>query len=75
MYDDFELEPGQMLVFEFDGSCHFNVNVIGTDFLEIEYPRVTHQLQQTGPRDGACSPLNSNSSVYVFFYCWHFICY
>ncbi|WOG94498.1 hypothetical protein DCAR_0313794 [Daucus carota subsp. sativus] len=30
MYDDFLFEVGQMLVFEFDGSCDFNVYVIDT---------------------------------------------
>ena len=67
MYEDFELEPGQMLVFEFDGSYHFNVYVIGTDFSEIEYLPIVHHLQQTRPRDGTCSPLNSNSTLYVYF--------
>ena len=61
LYEDFELEPGQMLVFEFDGSYHFNVYGIGTDFSEIEYPQVVHHLQQTRPRDGTCSPLNCKS--------------
>ena len=67
LYEDFDLEAGQMFVFEFDGSSHFNIYVIGTVLSEIEYPLVAHQLQQTRPRDGPCSPLNYNTSLYVYF--------
>ena len=45
LYDDFGFEAGQMLVFEFDGSCHFNVYVIGSDLVEIVYPPVVHHMQ------------------------------
>ena len=68
LYEDFELEPGQMLVFEFDRSYHFNVYGIGTDFSEIEYPQVAHHLQQTRPRDGTCSPLNCKSIWFFNFF-------
>ncbi|XP_017242986.1 uncharacterized protein LOC108215138 isoform X4 [Daucus carota subsp. sativus] len=50
MYEDFLFEVGQMLVFEFDGSCDFNVYVIDTDLTEVEYPPVLHHTQSGHPR-------------------------
>ena len=52
MYEDFLFEVGQMLVFEFDGSCDFNVYVIDTDLTEVEYPPVLHHTQSGHPRVG-----------------------
>ncbi|WOG90789.1 hypothetical protein DCAR_0310034 [Daucus carota subsp. sativus] len=51
VYADFDLKAGEMLVFQFDGSSNFNVYVIGTDLLEIEYPCVVHHFQRTPPRN------------------------
>ena len=46
LYEDFELEGGEMFLFEFNGSDGFNVYIIGKDFCEIDYPQKVHQLQK-----------------------------
>ena len=65
VYADLDLKVGEMLVFEFDGSMHFNVYVIGTDLLEIEYPCVVHQFQKTRPRNGISLPLKYHTRFLV----------
>ena len=52
MYDDFELEGGEMLIFEVNGIFDFNVYIIGLDLTEIEYPNVVHYMQNSHPRVG-----------------------
>ena len=52
MYDDFELEGGEMLLFEYNGISGLNVHVIGQDLTEIEYPNVVHHMQKIEPRVG-----------------------
>ncbi|XP_063947046.1 uncharacterized protein LOC108213909 [Daucus carota subsp. sativus] len=70
VYADFDLKAGEMLVFQFDGSSNFNVYVIGTDLLEIEYPCVVHHFQRTPPRNGMPSTVKHDTSLdfYVIVY-------
>ncbi|WOH06079.1 hypothetical protein DCAR_0625502 [Daucus carota subsp. sativus] len=51
LYEDFEMEPGQLLVFEYDGQSGFNVYVIGKNLVEIDYPLLVHETQKTRPRN------------------------
>ena len=66
LYADLDLKAGEMIVFEFDGSSNFNVYVIGTDLLEIEYPAVVHHFQKTPPRNGMPFTAVSNCMLMVY---------
>lgn len=66
LYADLDFKAGEMLVFEFDGSSNFNVYVIGTDLLEIEYPVVVHHFQKTPPRNGMPLTLMHDSSFKLY---------
>ena len=52
LYEDFGLNGGEMLLFEFNGKSDFNVYVIGSNLTEIEYPNIVHYLQKNRPRVG-----------------------
>lgn len=49
LYEKFNLNGGEMLVFEYYGRVHLNVYVLGTDCCEIEYPMVVNDFQQCNP--------------------------
>lgn len=52
LYEDFGLNGGEMLLFEFTGKTDFNVYVIGSNLTEIKYPNIVHYLQKNRPRVG-----------------------
>lgn len=52
LYEDFGLNGGEMLVFEFNGKSDFNVYVIGSDLTEIQYPNIVHHMQKNRPKLG-----------------------
>lgn len=52
IFEDFGLEGGKMLLFEYNGVRDFNVFVIGKDLTEIIYPNIVHFTQNRRPRTG-----------------------
>ncbi|WOG95382.1 hypothetical protein DCAR_0414698 [Daucus carota subsp. sativus] len=56
LYADFDLEGGELFVFEFNGVDGFNVYLLGRDFCEVDYPEKVHALQKSRPRK-ACVKL------------------
>uniref|UniRef100_A0A162A3Z5 Uncharacterized protein n=1 Tax=Daucus carota subsp. sativus TaxID=79200 RepID=A0A162A3Z5_DAUCS len=50
IFYDFNLEGGEMLLFEFNGSRDFNDLLIGLVLREIEYPNIVHYMQKKRPR-------------------------
>ena len=52
LYDDFNLEGGELFLFQYNGVDGFNVYLIGTDFSEIDYPAIVHGSQNSRPRKG-----------------------
>ena len=67
LYEDFEMEPGQLLVFEYDGQSGFNVYVIGKNLVEIDYPLLVHETQKTRPRNGMFFDFKSNTFFILLF--------
>lgn len=65
VYDDFDLEGGEMLLFQYNGQDGFNVYLIGRDFFEAEYPDIVHRLQISHPRRGSLLT-NMFCSVFVW---------
>ena len=52
LIEDFDLDGGEMLVFEYFGGSIFYVYIIGRDSTEIDYPPIVHSSQKTKPRTG-----------------------
>lgn len=52
LYQDFDLNAGEMLLFEYNGMTDLNVYVIGKDKREIDYPHLGHSTQKRVPRVG-----------------------
>ncbi|WOH08666.1 hypothetical protein DCAR_0728110 [Daucus carota subsp. sativus] len=52
LYQDFGLKGLEFLIFEFDGCSNLNAYVVGTNLIEIEYPRVVHRMRTKRPRVG-----------------------
>ena len=52
LYADFDLEGGELFVFEFNGVDGLNVYLLGRDFCEVDYPEKVHALQKSRPRKG-----------------------
>ncbi|WOH08668.1 hypothetical protein DCAR_0728112 [Daucus carota subsp. sativus] len=49
LYDDFDLEGGELFLFQYNGVDGFNVYLIGRDFCEIDYPAIVHRSQNCRP--------------------------
>ena len=63
LYQDFGLKALEFLIFEFDGCSNLNAYVVGTNLIEIEYPRVVHRMRTKRPRVG-----NIMNFLYWFFF-------
>lgn len=57
LYDDFDLEGGELYLFQYNGVDGFNVYLIGRDFCEIDYPEIVHRSQNCRPRKGTLSKM------------------
>ncbi|WOH00621.1 hypothetical protein DCAR_0519990 [Daucus carota subsp. sativus] len=64
IFEDFGLEGGKMLLFEYNGVRDFNVFVIGKDLTEIIYPNIVHFTQNRRPRTVS---LKNGGLKYVHF--------
>ena len=76
LYEDFGLNGGEFLVFEYNGKNDFNVYVIGSDLIEIEYPNVVHYLQKNRPRVGKIwlfyfLVVNNSAFNFIIFHSLH----
>lgn len=52
LYEDFGLEGGELLVFEYSGDGNFNIYIIGKDCCEVDYPTVVRSMPNTQLRKG-----------------------